>query len=141
MLGPTPDLSITIVGGSTRRRKGTAMVLDAPAPLHQVDGVVEPTSNPTSNSTYNSTCTSNLTCISTCTPTSTTTPPGTSLRGAPFPEWPPPPGTCTIHPDYSDPTVTCTLCGANPQSLTFDIEWPRGGLCPYCRYTMLNPPC
>ena len=106
------------------------MVLDAPAPLHQVDGVVEPTSNPTSNSTYNSTCTSNLTCISTCTPTSTTPPPGTSLRGAPFPEWPPPPGTCTIHPVYSDPAV----CSANPQCHT--EEW--GALCPFCRYTVRN---
>ena len=66
VLGPTSTMTITMVEGSTRKRKGTAMVLDAPEPLHQLDGVVEPTSNPT--------------CTSTCTPTSTTPPPGTSYK-------------------------------------------------------------
>ena len=47
--------------------------------------------------------------------------------------------TAACGPDNSDPDDTCTLCGANPWDLDFSTPgWD--GLCPYCLYSVNNPP-
>ena len=139
MLGPTSTMTITMVGGSTRKRKGTAMVLDLPSPL-QVDGAVEPTSSSTSTSTHTSTPTHTSTSTSpadskpphlyttthlhlhTSTPyTTTSTSTKAPTRPPVGPQWPPPPGPWACGPD--NPDNTCTLCGANP----WDLDYSTAG--------------
>ena len=72
-----------------------------------------------------------------CTTTSTSTKAPT--RPIVGPQWPPPPGPWADGPDTCDPDTTCTLCGANPWDLDYTTPgWE--GLCPYCLYTVNNPP-
>ena len=130
------ELEITTVGaastqGHRARHKSTARVLDPPSPLPQVDGT---TSTPPLLYT-----TTHLH-LHTSTPYTTTTTSTEAPTEPPVgPQWPPPPGPWACGPDTTDPTTTCTLCGANPWDLDHSTPgW--GGLCPSCLFTVNNPP-
>ena len=115
------------------RHKSTARLLDPPSPLPQFDGTT-PTPPHEHLHTHlhlhaSTPYTSSSTCTSPCAATE-----------APIgPQWPPPPGPWAEGPDTCDPDTTCTLCGANPWDLDYSTPgWD--GLCPYCVYTVNNPP-
>ena len=144
------------VEGSRRmvrgRRRGAAVILDLPphlaSPLQQVDGP-PPVTTPAHSPSPSPVPSPRLPPVPPPRPSLISSPrssPISSPRPSPGPaplptfgpEWPPPPGPWDAHFSTSDPTVTCTHCGANPVCL--DDSTPGwGALCPYCTYTVRNP--